>query len=200
MNKIRIRTNSELDLQEKGLIELSTLLNKVPITWFLSGGTLLGAVRDGDFIPWDWDVEVSVLTEEAISKEGPLINNLILAGFEIVKIDRTYENFKIVSQKYNVEYEILGRSLHGDFRKRKMISTPAYHFEKNDVVQLRGKSYPCPNEKEKYLEFLYNNWRTPIRTDSKKEYFSSAAYLNQDKSAKQILKKLIFTLFKFIRK
>ena len=39
-------------------------------------GTLLGAYRDCDFIPWDWDVEVTVMTEEAREKENKLLNNL----------------------------------------------------------------------------------------------------------------------------
>ena len=92
-NKDKLRTRSSIDLsnQMEGLLVLSKVLNLTLEKWFLSGGTLLGAYRDGDFIPWDWDVEVTVLTEEASKKEGELLNNLIAAGFLIASSDSSIE-------------------------------------------------------------------------------------------------------------
>ena len=65
----------------EGLIVLKDVLNSNLDRWFLSGGTLLGFYRDGDFIPWDWDVEVTVLTEEAIDKHKNILNALVNSGF-----------------------------------------------------------------------------------------------------------------------
>ena len=56
--KIRKRSNEELALRMDGLLVLKEILEKNLDKWFLSGGTLLGAYRDKDFISWDWDVEV----------------------------------------------------------------------------------------------------------------------------------------------
>ena len=109
-SKIRIRTSQELSLQMEGLIELKKIMNSVLKNWFLSGGTLLGVYRDGDFIPWDWDVEVTVLSEEAIIKEGELLKSLVLAGFTITNLDSTKENFKIDAKGWGTSYEIIGRN------------------------------------------------------------------------------------------
>ena len=52
-DKLRIRSAEELSRQMEGLVVISKVLDKTLDRWFLSGGTVLGAYRDGDFIPWD---------------------------------------------------------------------------------------------------------------------------------------------------
>lgn len=58
------------DLRKLQLIELELLIEfdricrKYNIRYTLTGGTLLGAVRHGGFIPWDDDADVSMLRQE----------------------------------------------------------------------------------------------------------------------------------------
>ena len=49
-SKIRLRSDAELETQNEGLVILKNLLDEIKITSFLSSGTLLGAVRERDFI------------------------------------------------------------------------------------------------------------------------------------------------------
>lgn len=178
--KVRLRSEEELDLQFQGLVRVSIVMSRVLDRWFLGTGTLLGAVREGDFIKWDWDVCIDVLTEEARPKQGELCDQLEGEGFQITKVDSTIKNFKVVASGYGTDYEILGRYLkRGNIRARLMLEVPAKFYEKQECVKIRGQSFPAPSPAEEYLEALYGDWRTPKRTADKSEYFSPAAFVDR---------------------
>ena len=49
-----------MDIQkgEKSILEIKELMDDLDVIFFLRHGTCLGAVRDGQLIPWDDDIDI----------------------------------------------------------------------------------------------------------------------------------------------
>jgi phosphorylcholine metabolism protein LicD len=93
--KVRDRTNEELLVRKKEFLKICDILDSLKINFFLNSGILLGAVRDNDFIKWDWDIEISVFSNEFLKNIDLISENLEKSGFEIVRIIRNKNNSKI---------------------------------------------------------------------------------------------------------
>lgn len=198
INKIRIRSDEELKIQNVGLEELHHILNDKKIKHFLTGGTLLGAIREKNFIKWDWDVEFTILTDEIFIKKEELNDLFLKSGFQIISYSFKYNNFKWELEKYNFIYELIGLYKEGEwmYRKGKGTKVPAFFFDKPSDLSFLGNSYQTVSEPEKYLEFCYGNWKTPIRTTNKTEYLTTE-YQPRFKKHNIFFQKLKNILIKF---
>ena len=59
MEKLAIRTKDQLEIRRNNFKQIVDILDNLKINFFLEGGVLLGAIRENDFIKWDWDVEIA---------------------------------------------------------------------------------------------------------------------------------------------
>lgn len=59
---------------------VAELLDREEVTWWIDYGTLLGHVRDGGFVPWDYDADIGVL-ESDVSRIVDLGPELEERGF-----------------------------------------------------------------------------------------------------------------------
>lgn len=109
MNRIR-----ELELQI--LLEVDRICRENQITYFLSAGTMLGAVRHQGFIPWDDDVDIGMLPEDYMRFLKVCPESLdVEFGYQNVSTESTshYIHDKIrlknsfFSTKYSDKYQML---------------------------------------------------------------------------------------------
>ena len=183
--KVRTRTAEELADREKGFLELTHLLDENGFPYFLCLGGLLGAVREKRFIPWDWDVEICVYATDVFERKDELLKLIAEAGFEILKKDLSFENFKIDTAKYQAadvtSFTIIGWHKEGDIWRRNALRIPARFLDTLDEIDFLGRRFKCPHEPEQYLEFQYGkDWRTPKRTADKDDYWTREAFPGGD--------------------
>ena len=108
--KIRIRTKKELSIRKKEFLQICSILDKTGLIYFLNTGILLGAIRENNFIKWDWDVEISATSDQLYKKFDLILKNLKKNGFKIIQKDKKKESLKIdfsgVCSKNTTRYTI----------------------------------------------------------------------------------------------
>ena len=207
--KIRDRTYDELLVRKKEFLKICNILDQLNIIFFLNSGILLGAIRDNDFIKWDWDIEISVFSDELLPNIDSIVNKLIKNGFEIKNINRKKDDSKI---DFIGEYpaDVTGYTIwswnYSKFRDvywRRDLSMPSKFLKKFSKIDFLGRKFNCPHNPVEYLEFAYGNWKVPLRSTDK-ELYNTKTYKNKRKTiimnSKQAFKKIIYELWKFIKK
>jgi hypothetical protein len=152
------------------------LLAEHGILHWLEYGTLLGAVRDGELIPWDWDADFGILARDADAVLA-LRDEIEAAGHHV------YLGDPGSIRLYYSEVNQLGLDLwmwheRGDLLvsvdedplvlwpgMHDRASFPAAFVEQLTEVELHGTWFPAPSPVDVLLdEHRYGpDWRTPVR-------------------------------------
>ena len=95
MSKLSIRSEEQLNNRRKNFREIVDILNSLEVNFFLEGGVMLGAIREKDFIKWDWDVEIAILSDEFESKFKLILDKLVEEKFNIINFNDNFYHQKI---------------------------------------------------------------------------------------------------------
>ena len=93
--KVRDRTDEELFARKNEFLKICDILDELKIKYFLQTGILLGAVRDKNFIKWDWDIEISVFANEFLPMIDLVVKDLEKKDFKILSIIKKKDDSKI---------------------------------------------------------------------------------------------------------
>lgn len=83
----------------KGLRQLKKVFDKHGVTFWLEGGTLLGAIREGRMIPWDDDVDISLWLND-VFKVLETQNDLQQLGYELYITQGHYGLRDMITKKH----------------------------------------------------------------------------------------------------
>lgn len=147
-----------------GLHVVTTILENNGIPYIIEGGTLLGAVRENRFLPWDDDVGIAVPSELFHGKIDLLLKELIDSGFTAGYRDNTFENCKINVIRDDARYEILGWFARGSWRRRARYRMPRNFLENRKLIPFFGYNFYCPENAVQYLRHFYGNWKVPKKS------------------------------------
>lgn len=131
------------------------------LVWFINCGTLLGAVRGGDFIDWDLDIDAMMHRKheglfpqiiQCLRKKG------YNARYVVCRDDRP--QVKVIQHFI----QISRKGISGHIGVRKPGDFKGEGYWKLGTVKLRGVEFPCPGNVGKFLEEKYGpDWRIPRR-------------------------------------
>ncbi len=152
------------------LLRMKEKLDALNIPFWLAWGTLLGAVRDNDIIPWDRDVDLLIKASDwipdfcehftdfarcsTVNYALNRVTNVVLFSDLPVRID-------VILQFYNSDYDAyitLGPPC-AEWMGGVM---PADKLDNPDYVEMLGTKFQVPKDPEEVLESIYGpDWRIP---------------------------------------
>lgn len=165
-------------IAKENLLLLKSILDKNHLLFLLSFGTLLGAVREHDFISHDEDIDL-IMMKKDMQKFLATLFELRENGFEIVR----YESRGFLSIMRKGEY--IDFYFYEDYPEDPTLSYccrdmyPKKLLEDTAPIEFQGAMFQAPRDYEKYLEFNYGkNWHTPIPyVNFKMSKFQKAKFL-----------------------
>lgn len=125
-------------------------------------GTLLGIIRENNFIEWDEDIDLFILSED----KDKLLNafwTMRDEGLVLVREARCGHLFSVMRNGEYIDFYIMDkispevRTGYGDLFMLEKHLTNLIDYD------FRGLTISVPRQYEECLEFLYGDWRTPVK-------------------------------------
>lgn len=166
------------------------LMSQIGLKTYLCFGTLLGAVRDRNFIKGDEDVDVYVESEEILCSN---ISRLYENGLKLIRVipKRVY-SFRYIDGCY-IDIYVFQKNVRSIWGKCCYYlngwAMPKRYFQNEMQIEFLGEKYYSVTNPEDLLAFWYGkNWRVPVR-GHKFIYEVRSAYLWHNK--KRLLKSFV---------
>lgn len=202
MQKLATRSESQLQTRRKNFREIVDILNNLKINFFLEGGVLLGAIREKDFIKWDWDVEIAILSDEFFKKFDVILENLKQSEFTIINYNKNFHHLKINFFKNDTpdisSFSLFGWSYNRYIKSfvRKDIKIPEKYITNMEKINFLDRSVYTPTPAKEYLEYKYGDWMTPLKSSEKTVYLTKKHYKKNSLNLALNIDKLIKKFFK----
>ena len=157
-----------IETARTNLLDLKAILDKNNINFSLIYGTLLGAVRENNFIKHDEDTDLAMLDEDK-QKLLDILNEILDIDFKILRYDG-----KLFSISRNNEYIDFYFFKKSNFLYRKCdigLKVKSKYLENTKDYPFLGNTFKIPKNSEAFLVDLYGkNWRTPVEDVGPMDY------------------------------
>jgi len=179
-----LKLTGKLNITAKKMLrKVCRILDKHEIPYVLEGGTLLGIVRENRLLPWDNNLDLTII-EQDMDRVLNLRQKFWWAGYKI-RLRKSSEEIphfpigsvrllKIRIKKY---FFVTGIGLMDIFVKKKiddkyywivgqhghvLKSVPAHFYENLTRYNFEGYDYSIPADFEDYLTYRYGEWRKTV--------------------------------------
>lgn len=169
-------------IAERMLKKVASILDDCQITYWLEGGTLLGIRRESRLLPWDNDIDISLMVDQskklpafykALKKANYRVRNRVfekkIEPFE----EGTLRMIKIRERKFFgllkgnvcldifIKYPVSDNAFWQIDGKTK--SVPKKFYENFKTITFKGHDYSIPILTDEYLTYRYGDWETPVK-------------------------------------
>ena len=149
----------------ENLLILRDILSKTRLRWGLVFGTLLGAVRENNFIAHDEDIDIFIFYEDK-NKLINLIYKFKQFGFEVARYEKN-SLFSIIRNNEYIDFYFFRRTLFG--RRCLDYFIPNLFFNRKAKIKFFNKYFPTLNNHHQYLQFQYGkDWKVPKKNSHAK--------------------------------
>jgi lipopolysaccharide cholinephosphotransferase len=158
----------------ENLLSLKDVFDRSGISFGLIYGTLLGAVRDGDFIDWDEDIDIFILDEQRDAFHSALWD-LRKIGLELIR--RENDLYSIMRKDDYIDIYVFQDV--GATRRCNADIIAARHLAFEDSIDFHGVQFAIPADHERLLQTLYGgDWRTPRQNRPAQPYTPMRKFKN----------------------
>ena len=173
----------------KLLADIINYLDFLEIEYHLEGGTLLGFVRDGEFLEWDHDIDLSIpsrFTEKfyanrrflwkkgyRVTKRSSIIDiGPIKKGeLRVFKVKSLLRSFRSMFSA-RVRNSMLVADIFIKFddeshtfwiAKERVMKASSEFYKGYEEIEYNGRNYKVPVNFRGYLTHKYGDWTTPVK-------------------------------------
>jgi len=167
---VRWRGFMNKTVMSKNLLDFKKIMDKYNVPFVLIYGTLLGVVRNNDFISNDTDVDVACFFHTNLHNENNMIfvkKEMSQLGFDIVNNDCMPYNWDVFirnGEKIEIWWY---QKIDKEWIFNNIYRYPEQYFDRLDTVSFLGKNFKVPYNRLIWLELTYGlDWRIPVSKDS----------------------------------
>jgi len=143
------------------------------LEFWLTYGTALGFYRDGDFIPWDDDIDTHVDGGEFLEAGINNIKDYLIEKGVVVRSRERGLNSKMSLFYKKEKLQVQGVYEEDGMIHAKLFFYPKEFYENWQSFTYRGEKYRLPGPADEYLTFCYDkDWKTPQDIKDWRDYMN----------------------------
>ena len=153
------------EVMRRNLLDFKEVLDKYNVVFVFIFGGLLGLIRQGDFIPYDTDLDVACFDESKRRdhwKLAKIKEELKQKGFYVVSNDVCYlHNDFFIREGEKIEIWWFDK-IDDEWIFGNTVRYPAHYFDKLDEIDFLKTKFKVPSNAEEFLKLTYGkNWKKP---------------------------------------
>lgn len=166
-------------IAKQNLLDFKRILNITKVKFLIMHGTLLGAIREQDFIKYDIDIDTCTFNEKGLIESIPILDKI---GLKLCRYEPNLI-YSFIRNGVYIDVYIVNKlqGLIAPFYVRYLnYLIPRKYFRHTKHLKFLGTEFNIPNHHLELLEFWYGkNWIIPKSNQPSNDEDPRGTYLAQ---------------------